>query len=140
MPRLYTRVLERWRRWLFHTPPTIIPFVCWFIGWHLLGCYREGLRPGYKDSIILSWRFFTAEAQYKMGNTYTLNSMLDDLVSPNKGGCWFCSRKDSREMVFSHEFDCYLHTECLKKAIGKSFGEAEIMARELGIDHVENIS
>jgi hypothetical protein len=29
---------------------------------------------------------------------------------PNEGGCWFC-HDDEGEMIFSWEFDCWLHEE-----------------------------
>ncbi len=64
-------------------------------------------------------------------------------VSPNQGGCWFCSEKDERPMMFSCEFDTYLHEGCLMKELQeKDYGsgmvaeanpEAVIMANEFNI-------
>jgi lambda repressor-like predicted transcriptional regulator len=51
----------------------------------------------------------------------------------NEGGCWFC-HDDGGEMMFSWEFDCYLHEACLKKALEGPFNpEAEIIAKEFDI-------
>lgn len=36
-------------------------------------------------------------------------------LSPNEGGCWFC-HKDECDL-FSWEFDCYLHENCLIEAM-----------------------
>lgn len=53
------------------------------------------------------------------------------ILSPNDGGCWFCYT-DQGEMVFSTEFDCYLHLSCLQKEMtaDPTNREAKIMARE----------
>lgn len=52
---------------------------------------------------------------------------------PNEGGCWFC-HDDEGEMIFSWEFDCWLHEECLRKELAGPYNpEAEIMAREFSI-------
>lgn len=59
-------------------------------------------------------------------------------VSPNNGGCWFCHEVDDRPMLFSCEFDCFLHDTCLMSALAASSPEAEdweaeITAREFNI-------
>lgn len=52
---------------------------------------------------------------------------------PNEGGCWFCHTDDG-EMLFSWEFDCYLHESCLRKELESKYNpEAEIMANEFDI-------
>ena len=48
--------------------------------------------------------------------------------SPCDGGCWFC-HEDTDPMLFSWEFDCFLHEECLKKEPNDN-PEAVIMKRE----------
>lgn len=55
---------------------------------------------------------------------------------PVDGGCWYCY-DDSGEMLFSFEFDTYLHEACLLKEHdclireGWSDLETEIMFKEL---------
>lgn len=53
-------------------------------------------------------------------------------LSPAEGGCWYCGFGDG-EMLFSCEFDCCLHKECLLNALetDPSDREAQIMAKEL---------
>jgi hypothetical protein len=56
-------------------------------------------------------------------------------TSPEDGGCWYCHRLNTgMGRVFSLEFDCYLHLECLKKEIkkweGKHNPELEILREE----------
>ena len=52
---------------------------------------------------------------------------------PSQGGCWYC-HGDTAPLVFSCEFDTYLHEKCLRAAMGdKGDAEAAIMGRELGI-------
>ena len=53
-------------------------------------------------------------------------------VSPAMGGCWYCHKQDD-VMVFSGEFDTYLHIKCLKAALraNPQDQEAQIMASEL---------
>ncbi len=53
------------------------------------------------------------------------------MVHPNQGGCWFCYENEG-DMLFSTEFDCYLHEECLKKQDDRN-PEAVIMSRELSV-------
>lgn len=54
-------------------------------------------------------------------------------VNPQDGGCWYC-KTDRGELVFSCEFDTYLHVNCLKQALANSDDrEAAIMGRELGV-------
>ena len=40
---------------------------------------------------------------------------------PTEGGCWYCHNDDG-EMVFSMEFDTYLHLECIQTA-AKAFAD-----------------
>lgn len=51
---------------------------------------------------------------------------------PEDGGCWYCYGVDD-ELVFSTEFDAYVHLECLECRLQDSPDdrEAQIMAREL---------
>lgn len=51
---------------------------------------------------------------------------------PNEGGCWYC-HKDDGEMVFSCEFDTYLHMECLLKEYQLCKSEDLVINRELQI-------
>jgi hypothetical protein len=53
----------------------------------------------------------------------------EDIVPPNKGGCWFCHRKTD-DMVFDTEFDTYLHLDCLRKALEEDpdHPEAKVMS------------
>ena len=53
-------------------------------------------------------------------------------VSPNDGGCWYCHTTDG-EMLFSTEFDAYVHKECIERAVehDEEDREAQIMKREL---------
>ena len=121
-------------------PVAVASFSVWLLVWHLTGCCRIGLYTGYKDSIVLSWRWFIADAKFKMGETRSLEDFVKMYVSPNEGGCWFCSRADL-EMFFSSEFDCYFHIDCLKRALGTDDAEAKLIAREFGIsDNGDNIS
>ncbi|WP_172455358.1 hypothetical protein [Paenibacillus sp. BIHB 4019] len=50
-------------------------------------------------------------------------------VSPNQGGCWFCSTKTD-DMVFDTEFDTYLHENCRRKELENDPDniEAQIMS------------
>lgn len=52
-------------------------------------------------------------------------------VHPNNGGCWFCYQANDK-MLFSTEFDCFFHRDCLMKEPDTN-PEAEIMRREMGI-------
>lgn len=57
-------------------------------------------------------------------------------VSPQNGGCWYCHLQDefgTNGMVFSYEFDTYLHMECLISSLRRdpSDPEARIIAKEL---------
>jgi hypothetical protein len=54
------------------------------------------------------------------------------MILPQEGGCWYCGG-DGGEMVFSYEFDCWLHLPCLQTALSTdpTDSEARIMAREL---------
>jgi hypothetical protein len=54
---------------------------------------------------------------------------------PHDGGCWYCSTDDG-EMVFCHEFDTFLHLECLKEELKDADPdnlELQIIAREFGL-------
>lgn len=59
---------------------------------------------------------------------------------PNQGGCWFChTDDDSSKWLFSLEFDCNVHKDCLQKEINKEqpSEEAVIMASEFGMKKAE---
>ncbi len=43
---------------------------------------------------------------------------IDNHVSPNDGGCWFCYKED-QTLVFDTEFDTFVHTDCIKKVLKK---------------------
>ena len=53
----------------------------------------------------------------------------------NKDTCWFCGKleENDKNILFSTEFDAYVHEECLKKTLEKNpeHAEAKIMGREL---------
>ena len=49
---------------------------------------------------------------------------------PTKGGCWFC-HKDGGTMLFSTEFDTYVHESCLMDGNNGNNIETEIMRKEL---------
>jgi hypothetical protein len=49
--------------------------------------------------------------------------------SPCEGGCWFC-HDDAGDMLFSTEFDTYVHAECLKNG-DRDNPEVRIMSAEL---------
>ena len=51
--------------------------------------------------------------------------------SPKDGGCWFCW-EDYGEMLFSYEFDSWLHEKCCMRCLADGDEEAEIIAREFG--------
>ena len=52
-------------------------------------------------------------------------------MKPSDGGCWYCHTDDG-DMLFSSEFDCFLHAECLVERIksDKKDLETEIFTRE----------
>lgn len=55
---------------------------------------------------------------------------------PQDGGCWFC-HKDEGDMLFSTEFDTYLHKDCLIKELEKEppiNQETRIMSIEFGLN------
>lgn len=55
------------------------------------------------------------------------------MPKPCDGGCWYCHKKDDA-LSFCHEFDTYLHIECIKKALADANGapdeELKIIANE----------
>ena len=52
-------------------------------------------------------------------------------VKPQDGWCWYCHTA-AGEMLFSTEFDTYVHEACLRQAAADPTDrEAAIMAREL---------
>lgn len=56
-------------------------------------------------------------------------------ITPQEGGCWYCHKRDD-PLMFSCEFDAYLHLKCLKKALmdDPKNREAIIMMREFEYD------
>jgi hypothetical protein len=54
------------------------------------------------------------------------------LVPPQEGGCWFCYN-NAAPILFSTEFDSYVHDRCLRAELemDPNNREAIIMAREL---------
>jgi hypothetical protein len=54
-------------------------------------------------------------------------------VHPNDGGCWYCHTVEGNDMMFSCEFDTYIHKHCIEKAVkgDPDDREAAIIAREL---------
>jgi len=62
-------------------------------------------------------------------------------------GCWFCSRKDGEDWVFSFEWDTPVHLSCVVKKLRDDPGneEAQLMAREFemeevaGLDFIDNL-
>jgi len=73
--------------------------------------------------------------------TYTCSecSYAWEKVDPVDGGCWFCKSRDvgrKESILFSFEFDCYVHEHCLRRAAkpwddGSIDPEAAIMFREI---------
>lgn len=55
-------------------------------------------------------------------------------VRPTDGGCWYCQTKKPG-LVFSGEFDTYVHQECIKARLKEepSDPEAMIMAKEFSL-------
>lgn len=41
-------------------------------------------------------------------------------LSPVDGGCWFCHVGDNRDMWFCHEFDTWIHEDCLRNEFEKT--------------------
>src|SRR5690606_28900806 len=56
------------------------------------------------------------------------------LVSPHDGGCWYCHKADEN-LVFSIEWDAYVHLTCVREALERDPQDTEawVFARELGI-------
>lgn len=53
--------------------------------------------------------------------------------APQDGGCWYCHTDDG-DMLFSTEFDTYVHMKCLEATVAENDPndrEAAIMAAEL---------
>ena len=40
-------------------------------------------------------------------------------AKPNEGGCWYCFQKDD-DLLFSWEFDTFVHLECIRHAAKKN--------------------
>ena len=53
---------------------------------------------------------------------------------PDDGGCWYCHKADEN-LVFSIEWDAYVHPACVREALERDpqDDEAWVFARELGI-------
>jgi hypothetical protein len=55
------------------------------------------------------------------------------MMTPHDGGCWYC-HKNNPPLLFSCEFDTFVHEHCLRCAINGDpecqDREARIMARE----------
>jgi hypothetical protein len=62
-------------------------------------------------------------------------------IVPQEGGCWYCWEENS-ELIFSCEFDTYIHRSCIinrAKKVAKGYlngydPENEIFLREFGLD------
>ena len=56
------------------------------------------------------------------------------LVAPHDGGCWYCHKADEN-LVFSVEWDTYVHPACVREALERDPQDAEawFFAHELGI-------
>ena len=59
----------------------------------------------------------------------------NDEVAPHDGGCWYCYKMDEN-LVFSIEWDAYVHLACVREALERDPQDAEalVFARELGIE------
>ena len=59
-------------------------------------------------------------------------------VAPHDGGCWYCHTADEN-LVFSIEWDAYVHLACVREALERDPQDAEawVFARELGVDLIE---
>ena len=51
-------------------------------------------------------------------------------LSPNEGGCWFCSKDEAEDFTF--EWDSYVHDKCVREQALKGNPEAKIILREWG--------
>ena len=60
------------------------------------------------------------------------------LVAPHDGGCWYCHKMDEN-LVFSIEWDAYVHLACVREALERDpqDEEAGAFARELGVELIE---
>ena len=59
----------------------------------------------------------------------------NDEFAPHDGGCWYCHKADEN-LVFSIEWDAYVHLACVREALERDPQDAEawVFARELGIE------
>lgn len=52
------------------------------------------------------------------------------MPTPQNGGCWYCH--GDKDLIFSTEFDTFVHEDCIKEAAEDSDDrEAQIMYQEL---------
>lgn len=114
----------------------------------------EGENGGYIAGIIdanggvITTSYWSYDAMYALWDMYHVLTEEQQTilgkgqkkrgnVSPSDGGCWFCYHKDDRPMLFSCEFDCYLHEECLMSAYladdNDENREVQIIMKELGV-------
>ena len=99
--------------------------------WMMDYCKKRKLAPAKKDV----WEE-AEKAYYK--------SKIEGDYSPQEGGCWICWTKEDDEnnpLMFSSEFDCYIHKECLEQELREdTYDEAiKIMAREFGYNTEEEL-
>jgi len=62
-------------------------------------------------------------------------------VTPHDGGCWYCHKMDEN-LVFSIEWDAYVHLACVREALERDPQDAEawVFARELGVESVRKLT
>src|SRR5690606_28353850 len=62
----------------------------------------------------------------------------NDEVTPHDGGCWYCHTADEN-LVFSIEWDAYVHLACVREALERDPQDAEAwaFALELGVELIE---
>jgi sRNA-binding carbon storage regulator CsrA len=61
---------------------------------------------------------------------YLKDHLREGRIHPTKGGCWYCHTA-TPPMMFSTEFDTFVHEWCLKRAAINRCPEGVIMAAEL---------
>ncbi|MDF2615441.1 MAG: hypothetical protein K0Q47_96 [Sedimentibacter sp.] len=68
-----------------------------------------------------------------------VDKMYKSGKSPTEGGCWFCSntKNETENLLFSFEFDTYVHASCVLEKEKEGNGEAEIIAKELNLPDIK---
>lgn len=55
------------------------------------------------------------------------------IKTPQEGGCWYCCDDNRLDLVFCHEFDTFVHLNCVREAVSADPNdqEAQIIAAEV---------